>query len=91
MQEKIENLSYTELITRFNFSYRSSLSHCLSRTCSLKYWNHGMANDGTSYSSSFDEDIVLRIIQNASDDQNCIPALYAQSLTYYIKKKEKTK
>lgn len=78
---KNENLSYIELITRFIFS-------CI---CSLKYWNHGMANDGSSYLSSYDEDIFLRIIQNAADDQNCVPALYAQSLAYYIKKKEMTK
>lgn len=50
-----------------------------------------MANDGSSYLSSYDEDIFLRIIQNAADDQNCVPALYAQSLAYYIKKKEMTK
>lgn len=50
-----------------------------------------MGATGYSYLSKYDDDLFLKIIQDAADDCNCLPAMYAISLAHYIKKKRNAK
>ena len=88
---KNDKLSYNKLIEKFGISGRTALVHCLIRTCSLLFWNHGMTGEGNSYLSQHDEDLFFMIIGDAADDCNCIPCMYAVSLAYHIKKRRNSK
>ena len=56
---KNDKLSYNKLLETFGISGRTGLVHCLIRTCSLLFWNHGMAGERNSYLSQFDEDLFF--------------------------------
>lgn len=82
----INNLTYEELIKKFNISGKTALTHCLLRTCLLKFWDYSMPGEGVEYLSQYDKDIFIHIIKNTADDQNCVPSIYAVSLAFHIKK-----
>ena len=81
------HLTYDQLISQFGLSGRTALTHALVRTCSLEYWSPSMKGRGKTYISQHDLDIFFKIIGDASDESNCIPSMYAISLSHYIKKK----
>ena len=83
--------TYSQLIRQFNISGRTPLAHALQRTAAMEYWTSGMEATGTSYLSKYDEDLFLKIIKDAADDCNCLPAIYAVSLAHYLKKKRNSK
>ena len=84
-----QKLTYRQLVDIFKLSYQNVLFHCLKRTCLLQYWASGMLGDGTEYLSMIDMDTFENIISQAAEENNCIPAMYAVSLAYYLKKKKK--
>lgn len=83
----IFNSTYKELNERYNISGNTALSHCLLRTCKLEHWHKGMSGVGENYLCKFDEDYFVEKIKSASEDKNCIPAIYAMSLAHYLKKR----
>lgn len=76
--------TYNELILQFGLSGRTALTHALARTCCLDFWEPQMKGQGKKYLSKYDSDIFFGIIDGASDDSNCIPAMYGISLAHYI-------
>lgn len=83
--------TYDQLISQFGISGRTPLTHSLVRTASLEYWVRGMGATGITYLCKYDDDLFLKIIEDAADDCNCIPAIYAVSLAHYLKKKRNSK
>lgn len=79
--------SYSELLRQFSISGRTALTHALYRTAALEYWSRGMNASSFSYLSKFDEALFIKIITDAADDCNCIPAIYGVSLAHYLRKK----
>lgn len=88
MVRKIAKLTYDNLIAKFGSSGRTALTHCLLRTCKLEFWKAGMKGKGTNYLCEYDRDTFIKLINSAADEQNCITAMYAVSLAYYLKKKK---
>ena len=80
--------TYNELILQFGLSGRTALTHALARTSGLDFWEPKMKGQGKKYLSKYDSDIFFGIIGGASDDANCIPAMYGISLAHYIKNKD---
>ena len=83
--------TYDQLISQFGISGRTALTHSLVRIASLEYWVRGMGATGVTYLCKYDDDLFLKIIEDAADDCNCIPAIYAVSLAHYLKKKHNSK
>ena len=50
-----------------------------------------MKGGSDCYLSSIDQDYFEEKIKSASEDQNCIPAIYALSLAYYLKKRRNSR
>ena len=80
------NLTYSQLLKKYNISCNKALVHCLLRTSMLEYWIPGMQGEGVSYLSLYDQDTFLKIIITAAEDKNCIPGIYSISLSHYLKK-----
>lgn len=84
--------TYSPLIEQFGISGRTPLAHALQRTAALvENWANGMGATGNSYLSKYDVNQFLKILQDANDDWNCIPAIYAISLAHYLKKKRNSR
>ena len=45
----------------------------------------------TSYLSKYDFELFFQIIGEDTDESNCMPAIYAISLTHYLKKSRNSK
>ena len=92
MMDRLENATtYKKLKSDYNLSGNEALTHCLLRTCKLEKWYPSMKGGSDCYLSSIDQDYFEEKIKSASEDQNCIPAIYALSLAYYLKKRRNSR
>ena len=80
LARKNDGLTYEQLISKFNISCRNALIHCLSRTCMIEYWDHGMPGQGISYLNSYDEELFLQIIKNSAIVQYIISIQVLENL-----------
>lgn len=85
--DRKDKKTYDQIVEKHRLSCKTVLTHCLSRTSRLMFWKPAMPGRGEDYLSPFDRDIFFGIIGDAADDSNCVPAIYALSLAYYLKKR----
>jgi hypothetical protein len=81
---RYSGFTYKAILSNFNLSGNATIVHCIVRTVTGRKWWPGHPGGNDSYLSEVDQSTFERILDNASNELNCISSQTAVVLSYEL-------